>query len=84
MNKYEIAAALTLNDMDNFKGRMPAAMQRKVFGYVPFGKKHIEVNCDGQGEVTGYYMTKITQDKVPFQFSFERIAASESVGWLGF
>ena len=51
MNKYDLAAQLTLGGLDGYEGKLTAKQQRAVFGDVLFGKKTVRINCDNQGTV---------------------------------
>jgi hypothetical protein len=51
MDKYDLAARITLADLDGFHGKLSAKQQREVFDAVLFGKKTVRISCDGQGTV---------------------------------
>lgn len=78
MTKYEIAANITLNDLDGFEGKMSAKVQREVFGVKAFGQKTIKVDANGQGQVTVWEMVSFGQDCNVYHPSFEEIAD----GWI--
>ena len=51
MTKYDLAATLTLADLDGYHGKLTAKQQRDLFGQVLFGKKTVEISCEGQGSI---------------------------------
>jgi hypothetical protein len=52
VNKYELAAALAVDGLDDSRWhRLSAAEQRALFGFPVFGKKEFRVNPANQGEV---------------------------------
>ncbi len=52
MNRYDIAAILALNGLDNReKQKLTNAKQRELFGYVAIKGGTIRVNPDNQGEI---------------------------------
>ena len=80
MDKYEVAARLTIAGLDGFTGVLTYKLQRHVFGYVPFGRKTVTIDCCNQGRVYGRYTAPITRDTVPYEFSFEQIAKATRGG----
>jgi hypothetical protein len=49
LTKYDIAANVTLLQLEGFEGRMTAALQRKVFGRAVVGKKIVHIDTSNQG-----------------------------------
>ena len=74
MNRYELAARLTLADLDGFAGRMPAARQRTLFGWVPFGKARVSISCSGQGLATATRVICFGTDTTWTDFTFAELA----------
>jgi hypothetical protein len=74
MTKYDIAANVTLEQLEGFEGRMTASLQRRVFGRSIFGKKTIHIDTTNQGRVFGSFKVAFGTDFVTFDFSFEEIA----------
>lgn len=51
-DQYNLAAALTIADLDDGKRhRLTAAEQRAIFGFAVCGKKEFEVEMDGQSGI---------------------------------
>ena len=75
MTMYDIAANLTLADLDGFKGVLPAATQRQMFGRNVYGRKTISIDCNGQGRVYGWRSLCFGTDGESFQHSFDDSAA---------
>lgn len=73
-DKYQIAANVTLEDLENFKGKLPAEKQRQIFGRNIFGKKTINIDTTNQGRVFGKFVVCFGTDCCHFDFSFEEIA----------
>ncbi len=78
MNRYDIAANLTLADLDGFKGVLPAATQKQMFGRNVYGRKSISIDCNGQGRVFGQFSVCFGTDGSFFDHSFDDIASGRT------
>jgi len=76
MTKYDVAATIEINQLAGYDARRKytAKEQRELFGWVPFGRKTVRFDCDGQGQAI---MTTrdCTGDTVESDMSFEQIAS---------
>jgi hypothetical protein len=77
-NRYDIAANLTLADLDGFRGVLPAATQKQVFGRNVYGRKTISIDCNGQGRVFGQFKVCFGTDSSFFDHSFDDIATGRT------
>ena len=69
----KIADKVAAEGLDGFKGVMPSAMQKKIFGKPLFGKKWLKVDA-AKRMVTGSFKVAFGQDYNTFEFSFDKIA----------
>lgn len=74
LTKYDIAANVTLAELDGFQGRLTAKVQKEIFGRNIFGKKKIKIDASNQGTVSGTYSCCFGTDSAWFEKSFEQIA----------
>ena len=74
MTKYDVASNLVIAGLDGFKGVLSAKQQRELFGYVPYGKKTVNIDCSGQGRVYGFRIVSFGTDSERFEHDFQRIA----------
>lgn len=75
-NKYTVAELLALHELDsNEAKRIPAAKQRELFGYVPFGKQLVQFNPLNQGTVEIRRSTAYGSDQAWTQLSYAELAA---------
>ena len=74
MDKYQIAANVVLNELEGFTGKMPAKLQRSVFGRALFGKKTVKIDATNQGTIKAKSLICFGQDAQVAEFSFEQVA----------
>lgn len=79
IDKYQIAANIELAELDGYKGKMSAKMQRELFGTYLFGRKTINIDARNQGRVWGTYSMAYGMDWGSFDISFERIATGKAL-----
>ncbi len=83
MNKYEIAANVTLKGIEGQPVRMSAQEQREVFGAAVFGRFEICIDLNGQGKVTGRKNAghgNICRDSIFNEWTLEEIAEAAKSG----
>lgn len=83
MTKYEIAAQVTMAEIDGEYLTLSAAQQREIFGGYVFGRTLIHADTTGQGKVTirknaGH--GNICRDVLFAEFTFEQVAQAVSEG----
>ena len=74
MIKYQIAANVALAGLEGFIGKMPAELQRSIFGRALFGKKTIKIDANNQGLIKARWSVAYGQDAQIAEFSFEQVA----------
>lgn len=74
-NKYDLAARITIAELDGFAGRLTASQQRTVFGRNVFGKKYVQIDASNQGTVKGHYSCAFGTDTATFELSFEELVS---------
>jgi len=74
IDKYELAARLTLAELDGKQCVLSAAQQRRLFGRVIFGRKLVNIDCSNQGRIYGSFSVCFGTDAVRFELSLEQIA----------
>lgn len=80
VDKYQIAANVTLAGLDGFKGRLSAKRQREVFGAALFGKKLLRIDARNQGTVEASFSVCFGTDRNSSKRSFEEIAKAANNG----
>ena len=72
--KYDLCERLMAEGLDGFDGRMSATDQRRIFGRPLFGKKRIQVSCDGQGEIRASWSAAFGTTTAGSTFTFDEVA----------
>lgn len=75
MTKYDVAATVAVNDLEGYGARrkFSAKEQRELFGWVPFGRKTVRFDSEGQG-IAILTTVDCTGSTVESQLTYEQIA----------
>lgn len=74
MTKYEVAAILAINGLDNGEYcKIPAKIQREMFGFAVVGRKSVSFDSTDQGTVRVSWWTDPT-NTVSRSMSYEQFA----------
>ncbi len=79
-DKYEIAAAAALANIEGRWLKLTAGQQRSIFGAYLFGQKTVRVDCNGQGRVEVTYSVCFGTDWASAEFTMDQVAAAANEG----
>jgi hypothetical protein len=74
ITKYDLSERIMLLGLDGYNDKMSADQQRRVFGRALFGRKRIQISCEGQGEVWACWSAAFGTTTAGAGFTFDEIA----------